>query len=273
MKDSDCVRFLQWALPKAHLRWPGFRKVRRQVCRRIADRITQLGLSALADYQAYLDRHPTEWATFDTLCWISISQFYRDHAVFQCLERAVLPMLAEQSIIRGRHTLDCWSLGCGSGEEPYTLSILWMQALAEKFPDVSLKIVATDIDPRAIARAQRACYPAGSVKDLPVEWRDQAFTISSEGLSLKPEYRESVSFLRQDVRQAMPAAPFDLILCRYLVFTYFDGDLQAELLDKITDRLRPGGALVLGSTDTLPKDTLQVEPWPGCPWTYRKREV
>lgn len=271
MNDADCVQFLQWALPRLRLRWPGFRRVRRQVCHRVSRRLAELGFSTIAGYQAYLDAHPAEWPILDRLCWISISRFYRDQAVFRCLEREILPHLARQVIVGGEHELNCWSMGCASGEEPYAVAILWKQAVAPRFPGVCFDVLATDVDAQAIERARRGCFAAGSLKELPSEWREQAFTASADGSCLKDEYRAFVSFHVQDVRKAMPDGPFDLILCRYLVFTYFDEALQRELLDKITGRLRSGGALVTGSTDSLPSDTWPLESWLGCKEIYRKR--
>ena len=90
MKHDDCVGFLQWALPRLRLRWPGFRRVRRQVCQRLGRRLRELGLGELQAYQLYLGNHPTEWQVLDGLCRITISRFYRDRTIFVALEREVL---------------------------------------------------------------------------------------------------------------------------------------------------------------------------------------
>ncbi|MBI3050450.1 MAG: hypothetical protein HYY76_19320 [Acidobacteria bacterium] len=95
MKDTECVRLLQWALPRLGLRWPGFRRVRGQVCKRIDRRIHTLGISGPAGYVAYLGDHPEEWAVLDGLCTVSMSRFYRDRAVFDHLGDSVLPILAQ----------------------------------------------------------------------------------------------------------------------------------------------------------------------------------
>ena len=117
MKDNDCVQFLQWALPQLRMRWQGFRKVRRQVCKRIQRRLDELELGTERDYRAYLQAHPEEWQMLDRLCRVSISRFYRDKQVFAFLARAVLPELARGSLARGERTVTLWSAGCGSGEE------------------------------------------------------------------------------------------------------------------------------------------------------------
>ncbi len=122
MKNEQCVRFLQWALPQLGMRWPGFRKVRKQVCKRVGQHIQDLGLAGVDEYQVYLEEHPTEWAQLDSLCRITISRFCRDKEVFAALEKEVLPSLVRGVRERGDTNLRIWSAGCGSGEEPYTLA-------------------------------------------------------------------------------------------------------------------------------------------------------
>ncbi len=273
MKDSDCVEFLQWALPRLHLRWPGYRKVRKQVCKRIDRRLKELHLPDVATYRAYLDHHPPEWSVLDSLCWIPISRFYRDKGIFQLLEREVLPQLARNALAAGRRELRCWSIGCASGEEPYTLAILWKIALEARFPDLRFEILATNVDPHAIERARRACYPTSSLKDLPEEWRARAFVPTSEGLRVTREYRERVSFELQDIRTATPDGFFDLILCRYVVLTYFDDTRQQETLARIEKKLVPGGALAVGSTETIPPGMTALTPWTTSAKVYRKGPV
>ena len=175
MKDNDCVQFLQWALSQLHMRWQGFRKVRRQVCKRIQRRLDELELGTERDYRAYLQAHPEEWQMLDRLCRVTISRFYRDKQVFAFLARAVLPELARGSLARGERTVTLWSAGCGSGEEPYTLALLWELALKSSFPELEVRILATDSDPNMIRRAQEARYSASSLQDLPTAWRGVAF--------------------------------------------------------------------------------------------------
>lgn len=215
MKDSECVAFLQWALPQLRMRWPGFRQVRRQVCKRIDRRMRELGLANAAAYRAYLAKHPTEWNALDGFCRISISRFYRDRGVFDFLRREVLPELAAGMQAGMDRVLRCWSAGCASGEEVYTLRIAWELDVGRHFPDVSMRILATDSDPRMLDRALLGCYSMSSLKDLPPEWLSKACT-ESDGLHcVRPEFREGIEFALQDIRRHMPAGQFQLVLCRH----------------------------------------------------------
>jgi len=270
MKDVEGVQFLQWCLPRLHLCWPGYRKVRRQVYKRIQRRLQSLGLQSPADYQTYLETHPEEWAVLDSSCWIPISRFFRDKEVFQFLEQEVLPSLARQALAQDESVLRCWSIGCAAGEEPYSLSLLWRLNLQFQFPTIRLVVLATDIDDQAIARAQRGCYSPSSLKDLPKSWRTQGFDHTAEGSSIKPEFRESVTFLMQDFRQAAPEETFHLVLCRYMAFTYFDAALQNKTLRQLVERIRTGGALVIGNGETLPEGNFALAPWPGVRGIYRR---
>lgn len=272
MKDVDCVAFLQWALPRLHLRWAGFRKVRRQVCRRIGRRMRALELDDVAAYRRHLEAHPAEWRVLDGLCRVTISRFFRDRQVFARLETAVLPALAARSSARGRGILQMWSAGCASGEEPYSLALLWHLALQARFPAVAIRILATDADTAVLERASRACYAAPSLRELPEDWRDLAFTRVDEAYCLKPDYRAVVVFACHDVRTPAPDGPFDLILCRNLAFTYFDPAQQQAVLCRLWDALVPGGALVIGTHETLPEHTLALTPWAVKSGIYVKGE-
>jgi len=237
MRDTACVDFLQWALPQLKMRWPGFRKVRRQVCKRIDRRCRELGLPDVAEYQAFLDTHPGEWMVLDSLCRVSISRFYRDRGVFDSLRRAILPSLAELALTKGDDELQGWSAGCASGEEVYSLNLMWHQELHARFPELNYRLVATDADRQLLQRARTARYPASSLKDLPPDWRGVAFIEVGREYRLRKEFTPNVDFRCQDIRTGQPEESFHLIMCRNLVFTYFSEALQQQLLTQILHRL------------------------------------
>lgn len=135
--------------------------------------------------------------------------------------------------------------------------------LAAAEAGVEIRVVATDVEPVLLDRARRACYPESSLRDLPANLRARAF----EGGCLQPEYREPVDFLRHDMRDGAPDGPFDLTLCRNLVFTYYADELQWEVGRHLVHSLRPGGALVVGADEV---DALHgLAPWPIGRGVYR----
>jgi chemotaxis protein methyltransferase CheR len=159
LSDSDCVEFLQWALPRLNLRWPGFRKVRGQVCKRIRRRMQTLGLPDFVAYRVHIERESAEWTILDSFCRITISRFYRDKAVFRAIDNIVLPDLAARAAEEKRG-LRCWAIGCASGEEVYTLRILWDCAITGTRSDVGFSVLGTDVDDSVLRRASAGCYAA-----------------------------------------------------------------------------------------------------------------
>ncbi len=252
MTDAECVAFLQWALPRLRMRWAGFRKVRRQVCRRISRRQAELGLDGVDAYRVRLEAEPAEWAVLERLCRITISRFWRDRGLFEALRDEVLPVLGPD--------VAAWSAGCASGEEPYSL------VLAAGEAGVGLRVLATDVDPVLLERARRARYRESSLRELPPELRRRAF----EGERLKREYRARVEFAVHDLRRGAPDGPFDLVLCRNVLFTYFEQELQREVGGRLAASLRPGGALVVGAHEKLPDGLEGLEPWSSLRGVHRR---
>jgi chemotaxis protein methyltransferase CheR len=270
MKDRDCIQFLQSALPRLRMRWQGFRKVRGQVCKRIDRRMRELGLEDIAAYRSVIEKSADEWAVLDSLCRVTISRFYRDREVFRFIEQVVLMKLSGEAIARSDKELRCWSIGCASGEEPYTLAVLWDLGTGRHFPSLKIRILATDADRAMIERAREGCYASSSLAGLPPAWISRAFARRGELYCIKEEEREKVSFLVQDIRRAGPEEMFHLILCRNLAFTYFDEELQQEVLSRLRDKLHDRGVLVVGSHERLSSDSAGFLPWPGISGVYVK---
>jgi len=272
MKDIECVDFLQWALPQLHRRWAGFRKVRRTTCKRIERRVETLKLPNVQAYRELLEREPREWSALEALLPITISSFYRDKTVCDFIGDVVLRDLAARAAQRGVATLRAWSIGCASGEEPYTVMLLWRLRVQPSFAQTSidLRMLATDVDAAVLERARIGCYAGGTLKQLPPGWRAQAFTQTADRYCLRPEHRAGIDFVRQDVCATLPHETFDLILCRNLVFTYFDEALQVETLKRLLTRLRPGGGFVIGRRETLPSDVGGLAAWAQELGVFRK---
>jgi chemotaxis protein methyltransferase CheR len=183
-----------------------------------------------------------------------------------------LPGLAQAAVRRNDRALECWSAGCASGEEPYGLAILWRLRLAARFPGVDLRILATDLDATLLERAARGCYRPSSLKEVPADLRAAAFEASGGELCLRSDFRQSVRLACQDIRAPMPEGVFDLIFCRNLVLTYFEPALRREVFGRILERLRAGGAVVIGIHERLPAPMSQLAPWPGIRAIYRKAQ-
>jgi chemotaxis protein methyltransferase CheR len=127
------------------------------------------------------------------------------------------------------------------------------------FPDVSLEIVATDIDEKNISRATTGCFPMSSLREIPTPWLSAAFCQQGDQFCLAPEIMKLVKFYALDIKHSHFDERFDLICCRNLIFTYFDIEMQQEILQRITGLLHPAGFLVIGCHENLPPVTHQFQ--------------
>lgn len=273
---ADCAAFLAWAMPHLELRAQSFRRVRGQVYKRLRRRLGALGLADLEAYRRRLGEHPRddpaadleEWALLDRLCFITVSRFCRDRDVWEVLTRQIIPPLVAAARAReARAPRFCvWSAGCASGEEPYTLALWWvLRGLGrdEGALDLELELLATDADAAMLERARRARFSAQTLVELPDDLRIAGFPAraADDELSLDATFAQLPRFFVHDLRdtEAFPlasdrsSARFDLVFCRNLAFSYFSEPLQRLTVERLHAVLRPGGCLVLGKHEELPR--------------------
>jgi len=273
MRDEDCVRLLQWALPRLGLRWPGFRRVRGQVCKRIGRRIAALDLGGVDDYHARLTTEASEWRVLDRMCRVTISRLWRDPETLAVLGSVVLPDLAAVAVGSGMPTLDVWSCGCASGEEPHSIAMLFHERVAPAHPGLGIRILASDVDIHMLQRARRAVYPLAAARAVPEEIAAVALEPAGPDAAevrVRDLDRAAVHTVQSDVRNGVPGGPFHLVLCRNLVFTYFEEGLQRTVGARLVDSLHAGGALVLGGHETLPDGFVGLRPWYAAAPVFRR---
>jgi chemotaxis protein methyltransferase CheR len=136
---------------------------------------------------------------------------------------------------------------------------------------VSLAITASDVDETMLARAREGCFAAASLRELPASLVALGFKRVGSSYCVRSRYQEGIEFLKQDLRSDMPPHLFDVILCRYVAFTYFALPLQRRVLARIIERLRPDGFLVIGAHEDLPADVPGLTPLTGQPRIFQKR--
>lgn len=254
--NAACISFLKWALPVLNMRWEGYKKVRGQVCAKINKRLKELHMKDYEEYKSYLNKHQEEWTKLDGMMHITISRFFRDKKQWDVLQHNLLPELVKAAKEENRSFL-VWSPGCASGEEPYSMAVLWKQAIEPMHPHVEPVIIATDADGHMLKRAEDAKYSKGSLKEMPVEWREKVFKKENGHYHLQHEYQEMVHFEQQDIRKEMPDGPFDIIFCKNLVAMYFNQKVSIKVFQKISDRLRKGGYLFLGNHEEFPLEGVE----------------
>jgi chemotaxis protein methyltransferase CheR len=213
--------------------------------RRIARRIRSLGIDGARAYLELLRGDAGEIDFLLAALTIHVSQFFRNPDTFAALEKKVLPEILRRHRGDGRH-VRLWSVGCASGEEPYSLALL----LAEMAPDVPVSILGTDLSPNILEKARAGIYDPLRLTKVPPAVQSRYFTPEGNGFRLRDDIRSRVKFQRQDIlaENTFPAA--DLILCRN-VLIYFSREQQEEILLRFAAVLREGGWLVLGKAETL----------------------
>jgi len=227
--------------------------------RRLTARMTKLRLKEPLQYLQLLQSDPAEYDRLIETIEIKVSSFFRDPIVFELIAQRVLPQIMERH--RRDHTrqIRVWSAGCASGEEAYSIAILLAQELAAENFQWAPYICATDISAAALETAELGSYRRGSLETAKLEVLDRFFRPQADGFSVTPEIRRLVHFSRDDLTSRDSLTPadsiygsFDLVLCRN-VLIYFSLDLQQRVLDKLCGALNPGGYLVLGTSESLPR--------------------
>lgn len=237
--------FLKRACPEQDLDW---RKYRRASRRRVLERIAALGLTGYADYLDYLQSHPREAGELPNLLRVTVTRFFRDRACWQELAEDILPRLITRNATR---TLQALSLGSCGGEEPYSLALVWAEYLQPRFPEHSLNITGLEMDPAGLARARQAVYQPGTLREVPEEIKARWFSRDKNTFRLDQSIKERVSFRQLDLLKEPLPANQDLILCRYLFFTYFKGSRLLGVSRRIRQALNESGLLMIGLKEDL----------------------
>ncbi|MYL27196.1 MULTISPECIES: chemotaxis protein CheB [Halomonadaceae] len=218
--------------------------------RRIERRIAIHELGSIGDYAAFLRDNSHEVDLLFQELLIGVTGFFRDPSVWEYMGNTVLPQLLENDRANGK--LRAWVVGCSTGEEAYSLAMLFHEALARQGNGhrIGIQIFASDLSPEAIATARRGEYPLSISEEVSSQRLARYFTAHDTHYQIKPSIRDMVMFAQHDVVLDPPFTRLDLIVCRNLLI-YFDAVLQRRLLPLFHYSLNPGGILLLGSSETV----------------------
>lgn len=214
--------------------------------RQIARRMAVLQISEQDDYLTYLLADRVEARILSKNMLVSVTSFYRDPPVWDQLATTLADELRERP---AGEPIRIWVPGCATGEEAYTLLMLFGRAMG--YPEdlgARIKIFATDLDDAALDFARRGTYPAASAQQLPADLREQYTTETGSNVVIRPIAKEAVVFARHNLATDPPFLRVDLVSCRNLLI-YFEPDLQEQVLRTIHYALKPGGLMVLGAAE------------------------
>ncbi|MFZ5862598.1 MAG: CheR family methyltransferase [Nitrospirota bacterium] len=218
---------------------------------RLQETLRRLRLSGFRDLYLFLKydaRRTEEFAVIVDLLTIHETYFFREDHQLQALRNEILPGLMKR---RTDRTLRIWSAGSSTGEEPY--SIAMTLANHPEYADWHIEIVASDISQRVLETARRGVYPPSSFRSTPPEYRERFFHAEGSGFRINDSVKRMVSFFAfnlADAERATLVPRVDVILCRNVII-YFDLPVKKRVIEMFWNRLRPGGYLLLGHSESL----------------------
>lgn len=216
--------------------------------RRIAVRLRARGVPTYAEYAGLLDHDAHEYDKLIDTLTINVTKLFRNWDTFAALSRLAIPPLWASSA----PTLNVWSAGCASGDEAYSLAVLFHRHATRSGEGDRVgrvRVLGTDIDRESLTLAERGAFGESAFADTPPDLRTAYFGCGPQA-EITPAVRAMVRFARHDLIREQAPADQHLIACRNVII-YFDRDTQERLFERFYDSLVPGGFLVLGKVETL----------------------
>ena len=225
-----------------------FRLYKQGTLQRRIERRMALETDDMDNYLQMLRDDPKELDLLAKDLLINVTSFFRDPKVFEFLAENVIPgLIADQP---ADQPLRIWIAGCSSGEETYSLAMLFREAIAAAGKNVKLQFFASDIDADAVAQAREGLYPASIEADVSAERLARFFVKEERGYRISPELRGDVVFTVQDLLADPPFSRLDFVSCRNLLI-YLGPEAQAKVMALFHFALREGGVLLLGGAETV----------------------
>jgi len=222
---------------------------RNLVYSRLSRRLRTLGMRTFAEYRAYLESTDSERENFINAISTNLTKFFREsHHFDHFREQIAVPFSRNRAAGR----LRVWSAGCSSGEEPHTIAMV----LKREIRDVErqdVRILATDIDTEMVSRGTRGEYSENSLDEVPRAYQEyfEAAPGKSGTVIVNRAVRSLIAFKRLNLMETWPfRGPFDAIFCRN-VMIYFDAPTKAQLIERFTEKIKPGGFLYIGHSESL----------------------
>jgi two-component system CheB/CheR fusion protein len=244
---------------------------RNTLYRRIERRMGIHQIARMAAYVRYLQQNPQELDILFKELLIGVTNFFSDPAVWEQLRTDAIPaLLASRNAGRA---LRAWVPGCSTGEEAYSLAIVFKEAAEKTAPreNFTLQIYATDLDRDAIDKARQGVFPENIAADVSEERLKRFFTREERGYRLRKEIREMVIFAPQNLIMDPPFTKLDLLSCRNLLI-YLAPEVQRKLIPLFHYSLGPDGILILGSAETIGGATDIFTPLGGKLRLFRRKD-
>ena len=216
--------------------------------RHLRGRLQDTGCKNSAAYIERLGNDPDEFKTFLETLSINVTHFFRDIEVFNTFRQVVVPELVRRKELGEQINLRVWSAGCASGQETYSLAILFREALG---PQAAVKIVGTDVDADALKRAAAGEYDERDFREMDKKLLDKYFTpVYNKVYRVNDDIRKFVRFDKNNLITDEPVKHVDVVFCRN-VLIYFNHVQQELIFSKFALALNNKGFLVLAKVETI----------------------
>lgn len=216
--------------------------------RRITKRMLEVNVKEFREYMDYLEAHPEEFVKLFNTILINVTTFFRDPQAWDYLRDEIIPRILAAR--RRADPIRIWSAGCASGEEPYTLAMLFADALGIEQFRQRVKIYATDVDEEALTKARHAIYTDKELEPLSPEMRNRYLEPIGLRYVFRGDIRRAVIFGRHDLVQDAPISRIDLLVCRNTLM-YLNIDTQARILARFHFALNYTGYQFLGRAEMI----------------------
>jgi two-component system CheB/CheR fusion protein len=221
---------------------------RSSIERRVSKRMAEVEVDRCDEYIDYLQLNSGEFAELFNTLLINTTAFFRDPQAWKILADDVVPQLLAAR--PPDSPLRIWSAGCASGEEPYTVAMVFARVMGDAAFRDRVKIYATDVDEEALDQARHGAYLPRQIEDIPRDALERFFEQTDQRFVFRKDLRRCVIFGRNDLVQDAPISHIDLLVCRNTLM-YFTAETQAQILRRFHFALDDDGVLMLGKSEML----------------------
>src|SRR5947209_14223984 len=210
--------------------------------------MASVGVESYDEYLDFLQLHSEEFAELFNTLLINVTGFFRDPQTWEYMATTVIPQLVASR--SSSVPIRVWCAGCASGEEPYTVAMVFARVMGDSAFRDRVKIYATDVDEDALERARLGSYAPRQIEDVPHDALERFFERTDQRYVFRKELRRCVIFGRNDLVQNAPISRIDLLVCRNTLM-YFTAEIQTQILRRLHFALDDDGYLLLGKSEML----------------------
>lgn len=244
--DKDFLQLLEVVRKKTDIDFTRYKMP--TLSRRVMRRMSVKKLTSISDYLNYLQSNEEEVETLYREFLIGVTKFFRNNEAFDYIEKEIIPSIFSDT--NNKEPIKVWSVGCSTGEEAYSLAILFKEYMDKKGIDRTIKIFATDLDEYAIQTANKGIFSESIVADVSLERLKKFFIKKDHVYHISPIIRKMIIFSNHNATQDPPLTKMDLVICRNLLI-YLQSSLQQKLLAALHYAAKPNRYLFIGPSESI----------------------